>query len=302
LLERTVGIAAQRVLPPYTRQRFSTWFRRRRPALGRERQGGATVFPTCLVEYQDAGVGHDLVKVYERNGIECSLPDGLVCCGAPHLHRGDVDQFRRNAERNLGILAGALREAEARGDEAVVVVPEPTCSYVLKFDYPDYVGGPDAEYVAERTRDAAEHLVEFRKRDDTSFDEDFTGEVPEAITYHAPCHLRAQNIGLKSRDLLKLTGARVSVVAECSGIDGTWGLRAENLESARKVAAKMAAAIDKAGNDTVAGDCSLANGAIVLETGRVPRHPLQILARAYGIPEEPGVPRLQPPADTDADD
>ncbi|RMH77558.1 MAG: hypothetical protein D6683_08735, partial [Actinomyces sp.] len=61
LLERTVGIAAQRVLPPYTRQRFSTWFRRRRPALGRERQGGAAVFPTCLVEYQDAGVGHDLV-------------------------------------------------------------------------------------------------------------------------------------------------------------------------------------------------------------------------------------------------
>src|SRR5205823_815836 len=107
-----------------------------------------------------------------------------------------------------------------------------------------------------------------------------------AITYHAPCHLRAQNIGLKSRDLLKLTGTKITVVAECSGIDGTWGYRKENFGISRQVARKMAAAIERAGNDVIAGDCSLANGGIVQETGAHPVHPVQLLARAYGIPEE----------------
>ena len=106
------------------------------------------------------------------------------------------------------------------------------------------------------------------------------------MTYHAPCHLRAQNIGYRSRDLLKLTGAEVTVVAECSGIDGSWGYREENYEISRKVAAKMGDAIRKADDDVVAGDCHLANGGIVQETGRHPVHPLQVLAEAYGLPSE----------------
>src|SRR5690606_6265098 len=102
--------------------------------------------------------------------------------------------------------------------------------------------------------------------------------------YHAPCHLRAQNIGLRSRDLLKLTGAKVTVVAECSAIDGTWGLRVENYDKAKRVARKLADAIDRAGNPVVAGDCALANGGIVEDTGIEPLHPIQVLARAYGLP------------------
>jgi Fe-S oxidoreductase len=93
-------------------------------------------------------------------------------------------------------------------------------------------------------------------------------------------------VGLKSRDLMKLTGAKIKVVAECSGIDGTWGYREGNYEIARKVARKMKNAIDKAGGDAVAGDCHLANGGIVQETGRTPQHPLSVVARAYGIPED----------------
>ncbi len=129
--------------------------------------------------------------------------------------------------------------------------------------------------------------MKIHKAEGTSIDTDFTGTVPEAVTYHAPCHLRAQNIGLRSRDLLKLTGTKVTVVAECSGIDGTWGYRAENYESSRGVAKKMVSAIEKAGNDTVAGDCALANTGIVQETGKQPVHPIQLIARAYGIAEEP---------------
>src|SRR5204863_8769681 len=135
------------------------------------------------------------------------------------------------------------------GGEVVVVVPQPTCSYILKKDYPDYLDGAaheDAELVASRTYDAAEYLMKVHKGSDTALSLEFPGAVPSTVTYHAPCHLRAQNIGLRSRDLLKLTGAKVTVVAECSGIDGTWGLRAENFDASRKVAKKMAAAIERA--------------------------------------------------------
>ena len=288
LMEKTVGIASERVLPPYARQRFSTWFVRRGGSkLTRARQAKVALFPTCLVEYQNVGVGHDTVKVYERNGIECTLPAGMQCCGAPALHQGDVETFRKNAKKNIEVLAHAVREAEKNGEDLPIIVTQPTCGYILKKDYVDYVGGADAELVASKTRDVSEYLWEIHKGDTTELDVAFTGDIPATTTYHAPCHLRAQNIGMKSRDVLKLTGTRITLVAECSGIDGTWGLRAENLEPARGVAKKMADAITKAGSDAVAGDCSLANGGIVLETGTQPVHPIQQLARAYGIAEEP---------------
>jgi glycerol-3-phosphate dehydrogenase subunit C len=288
LMEKVTGISAQRVLPPYAKQRFSSWFTKRgKGTLGKAKQGKVAMFPTCLVEYQDVGVGHDMVKVLERNGIECSLPEGQRCCGAPHLHQGDVDTFRKQATENVAIFADAIRKGDAAGDPVTVVVPQPTCSLLFKQEYPEYLGTADARLVASRTKDLAEYLVEVHRGTDTSLDTEFTGEVPATLTYHAPCHLRRQNIGYKSRDLLKLTGTKINVVAECSGIDGTWGLRAENLQIARGVAKKMADAIVKADAEVVAGDCSLANGAIVLETGKVPVHPIQAFARAYGIAEEP---------------
>ena len=283
VMEKTVGIASQRVLPPFTRTRFSTWFKKRRSTEPRAvdgAQGKVALFPTCLVEYQNPDIGKDMVKVYERNGIECTLPSGQVCCGAPWLHEGEVDTFVEQGRKNVKILADAVRA----GND--IVVPQPTCGYVLKNDYVDYIGGPDAELVAEHTFDAAEYLMKVHKADDTALDTDFVGEIPEAITYHAPCHLRAQNIGLRSRDLMKLTGTKITLVAECSAIDGTWGYREQNYEMSRKVAKKMADAITAAGNDAIAGDCHLANGGILQEVGTQPVHPLQVVARAYGIPEE----------------
>ncbi len=280
VMEKVTGIASERVLPPFARERFSTWFKRRATLRFEKRQGRVALFPTCLVEYQDPQVGRDLVRVFEHNGVECTLPEGLGCCGAPWLHAGDVDNFRKAATKNLSVLAAAVREGRD------VVVPQPTCGFILKHDYVDYVGGPDAELVAANTYDAAEYLVKLHKAEETSLDTEFPGPVPEAITYHAPCHLRAQNVGLRSRDLMKLTGTKITVVAQCSGIDGTWGYRAENYERARGVASKLKAGIDKAGNEVVTGDCSLANGGILQEIGRKPVHPLSFVARAYGIPED----------------
>jgi Fe-S oxidoreductase len=182
--------------------------------------------------------------------------------------------------KNVQALAARVRA----GDD--IVVPQPTCSYVLKKDYVTYVGGPDAELVSAHTYDSSEYLMKVHKAEGTSLDTEFTGTVPETVTYHTPCHLRAQNIGLKSRDLMKLTGTKITLVQQCSGIDGMWGLRAENLELSKQVGDKLGEQIRSAGGDVVAGDCHLANGVIVEETGRTAVHPIQVVARAYGIPTD----------------
>jgi glycerol-3-phosphate dehydrogenase subunit C len=297
LMERTVGVAAQRVLPPFARKRFSTWFRERAPeAASRARpadartgaRGKVAVFTTCLVEYQDPAIGHDMVKVYERNGIACELPEGISCCGMPWLDGGDVDRFLKDAERNVPVLAAAVRGG------CDIVVPQPTCTYVLKREYPAYLPSDESRLVAEHTYDVAEYLMKRHREGKATgegLDTDFTGTVPSSVALHVPCHLRAQNIGLRSRDLLRLTGAEVTTIDKCSGIDGTWGYRAENYELSRKVAQPLKEAIEaQVGNDpevAVVGDCHLANGAILQETGRRPQHPIQLFARAYGIaPEE----------------
>ena len=282
-MEVATGVSSVRLLPPFARQRFTTWFKRRPRVRIAKRQGRVAVFPTCLVEYQQPSIGHDLVKVYERNGIECTLADDVGCCGAPWLHSGDVEQFTKVATKNVKALAKSVR----RGND--IVVPQPTCGYVLKKDYPNYVGGADAQLVAAHTFDAAEYLMKVHKADGTTLNTDFQGHVPATVTYHTPCHLRAQNIGLKSRDLIKLTGAKVTLVQQCSGIDGTWGLRAENADISVPIARKLAEQIRTANGEVIAGDCHLANTAIAEQTGREPVHPLQLIARAYGISEE--VPR-----------
>jgi Fe-S oxidoreductase len=289
-MEKTVGLASERLLPPYARQRFTTWFaqREKMPVTASPKGAGAvSVFPTCFVEYMDPAVGQDLVRVYEHNGLACDLPEGTRCCGAPWLHSGNLDQFGKAARRNVSALA-----AEVRGGRDVVVA-QPTCAYIIKRDYPIYVGGAEAELVAAHTYDPAEYLMK-RQRDpadefalQTEFPGRGDGTVPDQVTYHVACHLQAQNAGLKSRDLLKVAGVKCDLVQRCSGIDGTWGYRAENYELARLVAAPLARDIAAAGNEVVCGDCHLANGAITQETGAKPLHPMQLLARAYGVGDAP---------------
>ncbi len=281
VVEKTAGVSSVRLLPPFTRQRFTTWFKKRTKKVIANPQGKVGIFPTCLVEYQAPEVGHDLVKIYEHNNVECSVVDGVGCCGAPFLHSGDLKQFDKVARKNVAALAASVRE----GND--IVVAQPTCGYVLKKDYIDYVGGEDAELVSKHTFDAAEYLIAMNKDESRTLDTNFTGDVPETITYHTPCHLRAQEIGLKSRDLMKLTGAKIKLVQQCSGIDGMWGLRAENADLSMPHAKALADEIRNAGGDVVAGDCHLANTAITEQTDLTPLHPLQVVARAYGIPEEP---------------
>ncbi len=289
VMEKTLGIAKDRLLPDFTRVRFSKWFRRHRvqgsdapraPSAPAEPGSRATValFPTCLVEYQDPDIGKALVGVCERNGIACELPDGEVCCGMPWLDAGDVAKFEAQARRNVEILVPHVRAGRD------VVVPQPTCAYVLKNEYADFLGTAEARLVAEHTFDAAEYLM--ARHRESPLDTDFTGPVYDTIAWHAACHYRAQQMGPKSRDLMALTGATVTMVERCSAIDGTWGLRAGNVEMARRIAKPLMETLAGTDADLVAGDCQLANTAIREATAKRPLHPVQVLARAYGIEDD----------------
>lgn len=280
VIAKVTGVSSVRLLAPYAKQRFSTWFAKRQKIDIVERQGHVTVFPTCLVEYQDTSIGKDLVRIYERNGIECNNT-AAGCCGAPWLHSGNVEEFIEVARKNIKTLAAEIRSGTD------IVVPQPTCGYIIKKDYLDYVGGPDAQLVAEHTYDAGEYLMRIHNGTNTSLDTDFPGDTIASITYHVPCHLRAQDIGFTSRDLMELTGAEVELVQHCSGLGGRWGLRAGNEDISVPFAEQLGERITEAGGDVVAGDCHSANTAIIEQTGLTPQHPLQVLARAYGIAAEP---------------
>jgi len=277
VMEKVTGIAADRKLPQYARERFSKWFARRAPSDAAPSRGPVALFPTCLVEYQEPAIGRAVVEVCEHNGMACELPAGQVCCGMPWLDAGDVDRFKDAARRNVAALAPAAKIGHT------IVVPQPTCAYVLKHDYPDVLGTDDARLVAAQTRDVAEHLMSEHASEPLA--DDFTGDTYRSITWHAACHYRAQQIGPKSKDLMELTGARVSVVERCSAIDGTWGLRAENVEMARAIAKPLMDAVRNADSDLVAGDCHLSNTAVAEATAKFPVHPVQVLARAYGFEE-----------------
>jgi glycerol-3-phosphate dehydrogenase subunit C len=279
IMEKTTGIARERLLPTFAKVRFSKWFRHRspKPPAGPTRDTVA-FFPTCLVEYQEPAIGKAVVGVYERNGITCELPDGQVCCGMPWLDAGDTKKFEEHARRNVEALAASVRAGHD------VVVPQPTCAYVLKNEIPDFLGTEDAHLVAKHTYDVSEYLM--ARHREAPLDTTFTGRTYETITWQAACHYRAQQIGPKSRDLMALTGARVTTVERCSAIDGTWGLRAENLEMAHRIAKPLMDTVANTETDLVAGDCHLSNTAIREATSKVPLHPLQVLAEAYGILED----------------
>jgi Fe-S oxidoreductase len=174
-------------------------------------------------------------------------------------------------------LAAAVRDGRD------IVVPGPTCSYMLKREYPWLDDSDDARLVAAHTRDIFEYLhgLHVAGRLDTRFTRSL-GQV----TYHVPCHLRAQNIGLKSADVLRLVpGTTVSAIERCSAVDGTWGFKKEYYELSLKVAQPLFDAIGAAGGRTTATDCPLAALQIEQGTGRAPRHPIQLLADAYGLGE-----------------
>jgi glycerol-3-phosphate dehydrogenase subunit C len=272
LMEKTLGIHRDKLLPEFASQPFEKWARKRNspaPRAGRE----VVLFHTCYVNYNAPEIGHDTVEVLEKSGVRVLTPT-QTCCGMPALDGGDVDFARKQARKNVE----TLRPYVERGLPVIVV--NPTCSYTLKKEYVELVGddlAADAKKLSEATRDLGEYLAELKRAGELATD---FKSSPGKIAYHVPCHLKAQNIGFKSRDALKaIPGLEVRLVDRCCGHDGTWAMKKEHFAESMKIGKPAFDEMQEGGQ--MATDCPLAAVQFEQATGERPLHPVQILARAY---------------------
>jgi Fe-S oxidoreductase len=241
--------------------------------------GEAVLFQTCFVQHNEPQIGRDVLEVMKRNQVDCRVARGLACCGMPAWEHGDIASLRRQAHRDLDLLLPFVE----RG--AKVLVVNPTCSMMMRREWPHLLEGPDRERAARlapAVMDPSEFLWSIR--DQARFNTQFKSTPPEGkVAYHAPCHLRAQGIGFKGRDLLrKIPGVTVAAtVSECCGHDGTYAMTVEGFEVSARVGEKAFQGMKAAEAQVWATDCPLAALQFAQHAGRRPLHPMTILARAY---------------------
>jgi Fe-S oxidoreductase len=281
LIEAVAGVHRERRVLHFANETFPRWFSRRvKPAGTSAPDRKVALFSGCLVNYQATDIGKAAVQVLEKNGVEVVVPDHR-CCGMPHVDLGDTHSMQTAAAANVA----ALHAWVVQGYD--VVVPVASCSLMLKREYPELAGDPRTRMVADRTFDICEYLMILKKEGRLATD--FI-RAPGRIAYHIPCHLRDQNMGFKSKELLETAGAQVEVIEQCSGHDGSWSAKREFFPLSMKIAGKAVRAIEKVPADAIASDCPLAAlqldqaGAAVRAGGQSTRHPIQIIRDAYGLP------------------
>jgi len=279
MLELVMGIHRERLFPKFHWQSFAAWFRQTPRSSRGDRPVAPTqekiaLFYTCYVNHHDPEIGKATIQVLEKNGVEVICPE-QECCGMPYYDIGDLDAVRQKARSNLKRLASAVDAGYK------IVSPMPTCSLMLKKEYPDLVPTDEARKVAANTYDLCEYLMKLEGKGKLA--KDFVSS-PGKIAYQVPCHLRDQNIGLKSRDLMKLIpGATVEVIERCSGHDGTFGVKKEYYDLSLKVGRKAFAAVENAEPDLAVSDCPLSGIALTQSTGKKSVHPIQVIQKAYGF-------------------
>jgi len=288
LMEKALGIHRDKLLPDFAQQTFEAWADENDKT--RDTPGGeAVLFQTCYVQNNEPEIGRDVVAVMEKNGVDLACVEGLGCCGMPSWERGDLDTLRERAKKNLDVLTPWV-EAGAK-----VLVVNPTCSMMFKSEYPELLEGKErerAEKLSAATRDTGEFLWSIRN--ELRFSTDFKSTPGEKVAYHAPCHLRAQRVGFKGRDLLrKIPGVKPEMTLECCGHDGTYAMKVESFEASARIGTKAFDGMKQVEAAVWATECPLAAIQFEQHAGTKPLHPMTILARAYrsdGFPQQ-----LRPP-------
>ncbi|HEY6104819.1 MAG TPA: heterodisulfide reductase-related iron-sulfur binding cluster [Anaeromyxobacteraceae bacterium] len=278
LMEKVAGIHRKKQLPDFARQAFDAWAERNgyvRPEPG----GEVVLFQTCFVQHNEPGLGVDTLEVLRQNGVDARVVKGLACCGMPAWEHGDLESLRRQAHRDLDLLMPYVEKG------AKVLAINPTCCMMMRREWPDLLEGADRERarrLAPRVVDPGEFLWSIRN--EPRFSASFKSAPPGGtVAYHAPCHLRAQAVGFKGRDLLrKIPGVTVSAtVMECCGHDGTFAMTEEGFEPSRRIGEKAFQGMQAGQAETWVTDCPLAAIQFQQHAGKKPLHPMSVLARAY---------------------
>jgi Fe-S oxidoreductase len=275
-MDKALGVHPLAHLPDFASATFEAWAQRS-GRMATETGPEVVLFQTCYVQHNEPQIGKDTLEVLEKNGCQAKCVGGLVCCGMPAWEHGDLESLRRQARQNLDVL---MPHVDA-GSKVVVI--NPTCAMMLRREYPELLEGGDrerAKRLAAAVRDTGEYLWSIRNEPRANWE--FLS-TPGPVAYHAPCHLRAQSVGFKGRDLLrKIPGVTLSTVMECCGHDGTYAMKSETYEDSRRIGAKAFAGMKANAEAQVwATECPLAGLQFGQHAGRKALHPMTILARAY---------------------
>ena len=291
LMEKVLGVDRSAPLPTF----HARSARARLAALGRVGEEGAeagaggalpeagtrgrvALFTTCYGNRNEPALDEDLVAVFTHNGIAVRLLAAERCCGMPRLELGDLEGVARLKEYNIPKLAAAL----AAGYD--IVAPIPSCVLMFKQELPlMYPQDEAVRAVAARMFDPFEYLM--LRHQAGLLRTDFRNALGK-VSYHVPCHLRVQNLGLKTRDLLKLVpGTTLETIERCSGHDGTYGVKQRFRAASVRIGRPVMQRVQASQCDHYASDCPMAGHQIEsgLSGARRPEHPLSLLRLAYGV-------------------
>jgi Fe-S oxidoreductase len=282
LMDKALGIHRDRKLPPYSPARFRANAVAASPHPVRDGQrtpGKTAIFATCYVNFNEPGIGHDLVKLLDHNQIPHVLVEKEACCGMPKLELGDLESVERLKNTNIPPLAKLARDGYA------ILTAVPSCTLMFRHELPLlFPDDGDVRAVADAMFEPFEYFVLRNK--DGLLKTDFQKGLGK-VAYHIPCHARVQNIGQKTREMLQqVPGTEVHTIERCAGHDGTWGVKSEFFASSMKIARPVARAAREAEPDYISSDCAMAARQILQAMGETharKAHPLTLLRMAYGI-------------------
>ena len=283
LLAKTLGVDARAPLPRYysssARRRLKKSLRRDLPAQAAgATRGKVVLFTTCYGNRNEPQLAQDLAAVFEHNGIALVLADTERCCGMPKLELGDLAAVERCKQDNMPPL---LKLVDAGYD---IVAPIPSCVLMFKQELPlMYAGDEPVQRVAAHMFDPFEYLMLRHKAG--LLRTDFKARLGK-VCYHVACHLRVQNIGLKTRDVLRLVpDTTIEVIERCSGHNGTYAIKSRFRDASMKIGAPVFQRVANSGADYYSSDCPMAGHQIESGLGSkaAPVHPLALLRIAYGI-------------------
>jgi len=286
VLESTMGIHRDARLPDFHAQSFHDRERRRAPAALQpvataQTTGQVALFATCYCNEHEPAIDQDLVAVFEHNGIPVVTVPKERCCGMPKLELGDLEGVAALKAHNIPRLVELVNAGYD------IVAPIPSCVLMYKQELPLlFPDDPDVAAVKAAMHDPFEYL--WKRHQEGLLKTDFTVSLGK-VAYQVPCHLRVQNIGLKTRDVLKLVpGTSLDVIERCTGHDGTYAVKTEFRANALKIGKPVSNKVKASGAIVHSSDCPMAGHHISdgLAERRAPVHPLTLLARAYGIATE----------------
>ena len=249
-----------------------------------ETRGKVALFVTCYGDRNEPHMPEDLTAVFEHNGIPVKVVGKEKCCGMPKLELGDLETVEKYKDFNIPQLKALI------DDGYDIVAPIPSCVLMFKQELPlMFPEDADVQAVKEHIFDPFEYLMLRHKAG--LLRTDFTQKLGK-VSYHVPCHLRVQNIGLKTRDVLKLVPeTTVEVIERCSGHNGTYAVKKEYRAASVKIGKPVVSKVAQAKADHYSSDCPMAGHQIqsglspdaTVRAPREPEHPMTLVRKAYGI-------------------